>query len=95
MSKDKPEQSTDKEWITKNDSLAKFGFDIEKDVRSVGVYTTIRFAMEDYASMCVKKACKEQREICAQQFWDKNRDYAIMTMGDKADLCINAPSPDQ
>lgn len=72
----KPKVSAeDKEWISKNDSLTKFGFDIEKDVRSVGVYTTIRFAMEDFAKQEVKEACKEQHrstrhqaaELCAKE----------------------------
>ena len=45
--------------------------------------------IREYASI----KCKEQKQLCADQFMDRNRDYTIMTTGDFGDLCVNAPEP--
>lgn len=61
--------------ITKNDALKKFGFDIEKDVRSVGVYTNIRFSMEHYAKayhkwLSTKELGKEEGKMSEEDLYE-------------------------
>jgi len=50
--------------------------------------------IKDQIRTYVKLIAKRQRDNCANQFVDKNRNYEVMTMGDKGDLCLNAPEPE-
>ena len=62
---------------------------IHEDKLNLGNPSILAKLLKDYASI----KCKEQKQLCADQFMDRNRDYTIMTTGDFGDLCVNAPEP--
>lgn len=94
MSKDKPEQSA--EEILK-EHFKTMGADLPHDSH----ITFILFAMQEYAEsykdMCVKKACKEQRDkdigiVNRQRFI--NGIKGLIGKKETVEAIKNAPSPD-
>lgn len=91
MSKDKPEQSAEEivSLIISN-TASQYSEEWKPDI----VYTKEELIkiVESYKDLCVKKACKEQREICANKYAshqpESHEESAYNTI-------INAPSPDQ